>query len=74
MTTIELAILISCFVLCILSLIIGGAALILILALKNSTHRVEWKPFPIDDEGFMDGKELNKAMNKQQEELDFDQL
>lgn len=73
-TMIEMALVLLMIILGILSLIMSGIAIIMVLALKNSTHRVEWKPFSIDDEGFSSGKELEKAMNKRHEDLEFDQL
>jgi hypothetical protein len=74
MIEMKMALVLLTLILCVLSLIMSGIAIIMVLALKNSTHRVEWKPFPLDDEGFMDGKELNKQMNKRHEENEFDQI
>jgi len=73
MIELKLALVLLSIILCVLSLIMSGIAIIMVLALKNSTHRVEWKPFPLDDEvGFSSGKELEKAMNKRHEENEFD--
>lgn len=77
--TIEWAIVIMILfcILSVISFIMGTVALVFVLALKNSTHRIEWRPLASvdeEEEGFMSVDDLNKKFKKQQEEVEQDQL
>lgn len=44
MSSLVLGVSIAALIIAILGLIVGAGALILVLAMKNSTHQVVWKP------------------------------
>lgn len=71
---IALAIGLTLCILTVLALIMGGTALILVLAMKNSTHKIEWRDLPVDEEGFMSVEQMNKKLKEENEQIERDFL
>lgn len=77
--SIELTIAIILFfcLISIVAFIMGTVALIFVLALKNSTHRIEWRTPQLDEEdeeGFMSVQALNKKLKEKQEDAERELL
>ena len=54
------------------NLVIGGAALVLWISQRLSTHRIEWRTIKMDDA--QDAKTLAEKLNAPYEEEEYDSL
>lgn len=72
-TNVLIGLVIALCILTLLALIMSIAAIVIVLALKNSTHRVEWRDVDVDDvSGFMNVEQMNKKIKEEQDRIDDD--
>ena len=65
-----------CF-LCAISFIISLVAIIMVVGLKNSTHKIEWRSPIVEDElgnPFMTVDQMNKKLKEENEKIEDDLL
>lgn len=71
---ISLAVVLVCIILSVIALLLGGFALVLVLALKNSTHKIQWKDPFSNEEFFQPVGKMDEQLKKMSKDLEDDLL